>query len=97
MSEQIATQVAIRIPTPLRNYTDQQATVQVAGATVGDALQDLVAKHPELKPQLFSEEGKLRSFVNIFRNDDDIRHLQKQETPLRENDELAIIPSIAGG
>lgn len=97
MSETVVTSVAIRIPTPLRGFTDEQATVEVSGSTVGEALQDLVAKHPALQPQLFNEEGKLRSFVNIFRNDEDVRHLQKEETPIRERDELSIIPSIAGG
>ena len=91
------TTTAIRIPTPLRNYTDQQSSVTVSGATVGEALRDLVARHPDLEPQLFNEEGRLRSFVNIFRNDEDVRHLEKENTPLREGDELSIIPSIAGG
>ena len=97
MSETIAPSVAIRIPTPLRAYTDNQASVPVTGTTVGEALRDLVTKHPDLRPQLFTDEGRLRSFVNVFVNDDDIRHLQKEDTPLQGQDELSIIPSIAGG
>ncbi len=97
MSTGTATTIAIRIPTPLRTYTADQATVSVAGSTVGDALKDLVTRHPELRPQLFNEEGRLRSFVNVFRNDEDVRYLQKEDTPIREGDELSIIPSIAGG
>ncbi|HEX7070676.1 MAG TPA: ubiquitin-like small modifier protein 1 [Rhodothermales bacterium] len=97
MSETITTTVEIRIPTPLRAYTDGQAAVSVTGATVGEALRDLVERHPELRNQLFNDQGKLRSFVNVFRNDEDVRHLQREETPIRERDELSIIPSIAGG
>jgi molybdopterin converting factor small subunit len=97
MSETITTTVDIRIPTPLRAYTDQQAAVAVTGATVGEALRDLVNRYPTLRPQLFNEQGKLRSFVNVFRNDEDVRHLQREDTPIRERDELSIIPSIAGG
>lgn len=89
--------VDIRIPTPLRAYTAGRTAVPVSGATVGDALQALVEAHPELKPHLYNDEGRLRSFVNIFRNDEDVRHLEREETPLREGDDLSIIPSIAGG
>ena len=91
------TQTTIRIPTPLRAYTDNQATVTVAGRTVGEALTNLLEEHPALQPHLYSEEGRLRSFVNIYRNDEDIRHLEKEETELRAQDELSIVPSIAGG
>lgn len=97
MSTSTAIQVAIRIPTPLRAYTDNQASVPVSGATVGEALQDLVFRHPDLRQQLYNEQGKLRSFVNVFRNDEDVRYLEKEDTPLREGDDLSIIPSIAGG
>ena len=88
----------INIPTPLRTYTGGEQTVSVPGATVGEALQALVATYPDLHQHLYTGEGKLRSFVNLHLNDDDIRYLpQKEATPVSESDELSIIPSIAGG
>jgi sulfur-carrier protein len=88
----------IHIPTPLRAYTGGQQTVSVPGATVAEALQHLTSAHPELQQHLYTGEGKLRSFVNIYLNDDDIRYLPgKEATPAQETDELTIIPSIAGG
>src|SRR5690606_18457332 len=67
------------IPTPLRPFTDQQATVQVAGANVGEVLQNLVTVHPDLKNHLYNADGKLRSFVNVYVNDEDIRYLKKDQ------------------
>ena len=88
----------IHIPTPLRAYTGGQQTVNVPGATIADALNQLVTAYPDLRQNLYTADGKLRSFVNIYLNDDDIRYLpQKESTPAAENDELTIIPSIAGG
>jgi molybdopterin converting factor small subunit len=88
----------INIPTPLRAYTGGEQTVSVPGSTVGNALQQLTGTYPELRQQLYTAEGKLRSFVNIYLNDDDIRYLpQKESTAVEEFDELSIIPSIAGG
>jgi adenylyltransferase/sulfurtransferase len=88
----------IHIPTPLRAYTGGQQTVSVPGETVAEALQHLTGAHPELQQHLYTGEGKLRSFVNIYLNDDDIRYLPgKETTPTQETDELTIIPSIAGG
>ena len=88
----------IHIPTPLRTYTGGQPTVAVAGATVSEALQGLTQNYPELRNHLYTGEGKLRSFVNIYLNDDDIRYLpEKDATKTAESDELTIIPSIAGG
>jgi len=88
----------IHIPTPLRQYAGKQASVQVEGATVSDALAALTAAYPDLKKHLFTEDGKLRSFVNLYLNDDDIRYLpEKEATKVGENDSLTIIPSIAGG
>jgi molybdopterin converting factor small subunit len=87
----------IHIPTPLRQFSDKQATVTVEAATVGQALERLTSSHPELKKHLYSE-GKLRAFVNVYLNDEDIRHLaEKENTPVKEGDSLSIIPSIAGG
>jgi molybdopterin converting factor small subunit len=88
---------SIKIPTPLRVYTANLAEVQVNGAaTVGEALDALVEAHPDLKHHLFAD-GKLRSFVNIFLGDEDIRFLQGVDTPITPDAKLRIIPSIAGG
>ena len=90
--------MTILIPTPLRAFTGQKSTVEVDAANVKDALAKLTEAHPELKQHLFGAEGKLRSFVNVYVNDDDIRDLPgKDATPLSAGDELSIIPSIAGG
>ena len=87
----------ILIPTPLRAYTGKQDTVQVAGGTIGEALADLTAKFGDLRAHLFNGDGKLRSFVNIYVNDEDIRYLQKEHTPVAASDTVSIIPSVAGG
>src|SRR2546430_4673802 len=87
----------ILIPTPLRPYTDKQDAVDVAGATVGELLADLTRKHSGLKTHLYNDQGKLRSFVNIYVNDEDIRYLQKEQTPIKAGDTVSIIPSVAGG
>ena len=89
--------VKIVIPTALRQYTDGQSTVEVEAATVGEALQQLVEQHGALGNQLFDPNGNLRSFVNVYRNDDDVRYLQGMETSIGDRDELSIIPAIAGG
>src|SRR5262245_5407074 len=87
----------ILIPTPLRPYTDKQDTVDAAGATVGELLADLTRKHSGLKAHLYNDQGKLRSFVNVYVNDEDIRYLQKEATPVQPADTVSIIPSVAGG
>jgi MoaD family protein len=87
----------IHIPTPLRQYVGKQASVEVAGATVGEAMTALVAQHPDLRKHLYTEEGKLRAFVNLYVNDEDIRYLQKEATALKDGDNISIVPSIAGG
>jgi adenylyltransferase/sulfurtransferase len=87
----------ILIPTPLRPYTDKQDTVDASGTTVGELLADLTRKHSGLKTHLYNEQGKLRSFVNVYVNDEDIRYLQKEETPVNAVDTVSIIPSVAGG
>lgn len=87
----------IHIPTPLRQYVGKQSTVEVQGATVGEAMSALVAQHPEVGRHLYTEEGKLRAFVNLYVNDEDIRYLQKEATALCEGDSISIVPSIAGG
>src|SRR5262249_22735288 len=87
----------ILIPTPLRPYTDKQDTVDASGATVGELLADLTRMHTGLKTHLYNEQGKLRSFVNVYVNDEDIRYPQKEETPVTARDTISIIPSVAGG
>src|SRR2546425_451832 len=89
--------VKILIPTPLRPYTDKQDAVDASGATVGERLADLTRRHAGLKPHLYNEQGKLRSFVNVYVNDEDIRYLQKEQTPVTADDTVSIIPSVAGG
>jgi len=87
----------IRIPSPLRQYTEKQSTVSVPAKTVGDALTGLVTQHPDLRRHLYNDEGKLRAFVNVYVNDEDMRYLQKEATLLKEGDTISIVPSIAGG
>jgi adenylyltransferase/sulfurtransferase len=89
--------VKILIPTPLRPFTDKQDAVDATGATVAELLADLTAKHSGLKAHLYNEQGKLRSFVNVYLNDEDIRYLQKEQTPVKPGDTVSIIPSVAGG
>jgi molybdopterin/thiamine biosynthesis adenylyltransferase/rhodanese-related sulfurtransferase/molybdopterin converting factor small subunit len=89
--------IKILIPTPLRPFTDKLDTVEVSGATVGELLQSLTTRHAGLKLHLFAADGRLRSFVNVYVNDDDIRYLQKEQTPVKDGDTLSIIPSVAGG
>jgi len=87
----------IHIPSPLRPYAEQRAVIEVEGATVGEALAALVARHGELGRHLFDEQGRLRRFVNVYRNEEDIRHLEREQTTLEDGDTLSIVPSIAGG
>jgi molybdopterin converting factor small subunit len=89
--------IKIHIPTPLRQYAGKQGTVEVQGGTVGQALSGLVDKHPDLRRHLYTDEGKLRAFVNVYLNDEDIRYLQKEDTAVKESDNISIVPSIAGG
>ena len=75
----------------------KQSAIEVKAATVGEAMTALVAQHPELRRHLYTEEGKLRAFVNLYVNDEDIRYLQKEATAVKEGDNISIVPSIAGG
>jgi molybdopterin converting factor small subunit len=86
----------IRIPTPLRAYTDGEKEIEVAGDTIGAALNDLVGQYPDLQQHLFNG-AELRNFVNIFLGDEDVRFLDGLETEIDPDDSLRIIPSIAGG
>src|SRR5947209_20372915 len=87
----------ILIPTPLRQFADRQDSVELPGSTVGEALNALTSKYADLRRHLYNDEGKLRSFVNVYVNDEDIRYLSKDATPLKDGDTLSIVPSIAGG
>ena len=88
----------IHIPTPLRPLTGGAETVAVPGTTVAEVFTNLTIEYPALRQQLFNNEGKLRSFVNVYLNDEDLRYLpSKEETTVATSDELTIIPSIAGG
>jgi molybdopterin converting factor small subunit len=85
------------IPTPLRKFTNQTARLQVAAGTVGEIIEKITIDFPELKKHLLDQKGSLRSFVNIFSGDDDIRDLQKEKTPVNESSVISIVPAIAGG
>ena len=87
----------ILIPTPLRQFVDKKDTVEVTASTVGEALNALTAAHPDLKKQIYNDEGKMRSFVNVYLNEEDIRYIKKEATPLSDGDTISIVPSIAGG
>ncbi len=87
----------ILIPTPLRPFAGKQDVVEVEGTTVGDALQRLVGRYGDLRRHLYNEDGRLRSFVNIYVNDEDIRHLDREQTALSAGDTISIVPSVAGG
>jgi molybdopterin converting factor small subunit len=87
----------VLIPTPLRPHCGGQSSAVIDGATVGEVLATLAAKHPALREHLFNDQGKLRSFVNIYLNDDDIRYLDKEASAVGTGDTLTIVPSIAGG
>lgn len=87
----------LRIPTPLRPYAEGVGEINVQAATVSEAMTELTITYPALKKHLFTEEGELRSYVNLFLNDEDIRHLNGVDTELTDGDRLMIIPSIAGG
>ncbi len=89
--------IPVTIPTPLRGYAGGQKTVNVEGKTVGEALSALTTQYPNLRQHLFGDNGQLRSFVNVYLNDEDVRYLKYVETPLKESDTLAIVPSVAGG
>ena len=87
----------ILIPTPLRQYAEKQAAIDITGSTVGEALSNLTSRYGDLRKHLYSDDGKLRAFVNVYVNDEDVRYLQKDQTPVKQGDTIAIIPSIAGG
>jgi len=89
--------VNVRIPTPLRKLTKDKDTVQAAGATIQDIIESLEKQYPGLKERLCDERGELRRFVNVYLNDVDIRFAQGKGTPVKDGDEISVIPAIAGG
>jgi MoaD family protein len=89
--------IKIMIPTPLRAYAGKKDTVELQAGTVGEALAALTSQYADLRKHLYAEDGRLRSFVNVYVNDEDVRYLQKDKTPLNEGDTISIVPSIAGG
>lgn len=89
--------IKVQIPTPLRPYAGKQSAVDVTATTVGEALQNLVTQFPDLQKHLFGNDGQLRSFVNVYLNDEDIRYLNKSATLVKDGDVISIVPSVAGG
>lgn len=87
----------VLIPTPLRQYTGKQASVEVAAGNVGEMLAKLTGQFPDLRKQLFGDDGRLRRFVNVYVNDEDIRYLDNENTVVKPNDTVSIVPSVAGG
>src|SRR5207253_1958300 len=89
--------VTITIPTPLRQFADGQSEIQIDARTAGEALDKLTSTHSELRKHLFNDQNTLRNFVNVYVNDEDIRHTDGPKTPVKEGDTILIVPSIAGG
>ena len=89
--------VKVMIPSPLRPYAGKRDSAEFSARTVGEALGHLTTEFADLRKHLFTDEGKLRSFVNVYVNDEDIRYLAKENTPTKDGDTISIIPSIAGG
>ena len=89
--------ITVRIPTPLRSLTGGADEVAIDGGTVGEVIENLEKKHPGVKERLCDEKGNVRRFVNIYANEEDIRFLQNLETPVKDGDEISIVPAIAGG
>ncbi|KAB2661045.1 MAG: MoaD/ThiS family protein [Verrucomicrobia bacterium] len=87
----------VRIPTPLRKLTNNEELVEVNAASVGEVFKELQSRFPGIQERLLDESGAVRRFVNVYVNEEDIRFLQNQETPIQPTDEISIIPAIAGG
>jgi len=87
----------VRIPTPLRKLTNNEEVVEIMATTIGEAIVELQSKYPGIKERLVDDNGEVRRFVNVYVNEEDIRFLKNQQTPLKDGDEISIIPAIAGG
>jgi len=90
-------QATLKVPTPLQKLTKNQAEVKVSGANIRELIEDLEKRFPGIKERICDETGKIRRFINIYVNEEDVRFLQQEETPLKDGDEISIIPAIAGG
>ena len=89
--------IKVRIPTPLRPMTGRKSEVEIAGNTVSEIIDNLGSAHPGIKERVYDEQGEVRRFINIYVNEEDIRFLTGKDTPLKDGDEVSIIPAIAGG
>ncbi|HEY5244940.1 MAG TPA: ubiquitin-like small modifier protein 1 [Acidimicrobiales bacterium] len=89
--------VDVRLPTVLRSQTGGQSTVSVDASTIGEVLQRLVTEYPGMSGQLLNDDGSLHRFVNVYVNDDDVRYLSLLDTPVKDGDEISILPAVAGG
>ncbi len=89
--------VDVRLPTVLRSQAGGRSTVTVEGSTIGDVLRGLVAEYPGMAGQLLNADGSLHKFVNVYVNDDDVRYLEALDTPVKEGDEISLLPAVAGG
>lgn len=89
--------IRVKIPTPLQKISGNQAEISVQGATVRELIDDIENKYPGMKERLCDESGKLRRFINVYVNEEDIRFLSGDQTPLKDGDDVSIIPAIAGG
>jgi len=97
MTGNIHMSIKVRIPSPLRTYTQGADSIQATGASVGEVLNDLKGKASGIESRLFKGPNQLNRFVNVYVNDEDIRFLKNLDTPVKEGDELSIVPAIAGG
>ena len=93
----MAAAVDVRLPTVLRSHAGGQPVVTVKASTIGDLLRELVSEFPGMSGQLLNDDGSLHRFVNVYVNDDDVRYLQSLETPVKEGDEVSLLPAVAGG
>lgn len=97
MSENASSTVTVRLPTVLRPQANGQSTVELSGATVGEVVAALIADYPGLQSNLLDDDGNMRKFINVYVNDEDIRFLDKLDTPVEAGAEVAILPAVAGG
>jgi len=89
--------VTIRIPTPLRKFTEGKSEVDVEGGTIREVFDNVESSHGGLKEKIFDDAGETRRFINIFVNGDDVRHAEGLDTPVKDGDEVSVVPAIAGG
>ena len=89
--------VTVRVPTPLQKLTQNQREIKACATNIKELIEDMEKKFPGIKDRIYDEQGKVRQFINIYVNEEDIRFLQNEETPLQDGDEVSIIPAIAGG